>query len=74
MDKVNTLIPYVKNFLKGWLTYLVAFGGIAYALIGAKLGWVDTSTSTEIVFMSLAVIGIRRNMQNKGEPGRPKGT
>lgn len=71
---LSDILTYGRNFLKGKFTYTVAWISIVWAVFGALLGYIDTGTATTIISTSALAVGIRRNMVNKGNVGRPTGT
>jgi len=56
----NTLLTYTQNFLRGKLTYFVAWTAIVGTAISWSQGLLDDQTALLIINANLALVGIRR--------------
>lgn len=65
MNILDTVREFGGNFLKGKLTYTIAWFTLAWAGYGWFMGFIDTPTASTLISTSLIGIGIRRNMPNK---------
>lgn len=57
---MNNKFFYVTNFLKGKLTYTVAWLAILFAIFGWTQGYLEQTQALEIINANLVVVGIRR--------------
>jgi len=48
------------NVYKGYLTYTLALLAVAWGVAGWVLNWVDQMTALEVIWLGLAVFGVRR--------------
>ena len=48
------------DFLKGYLSYILALVAIAGAFAGLALGFIEQDTAIQMVWGGLAVFGLRR--------------
>ena len=57
---INTLLILGGNFLRGKLTYTVAWLAIIFAVFGLSQGYLDQTQALVIINANLGLVGIRR--------------